>query len=142
MTIRAVRTGLTAALLAAVLVAGCGGPITNDELGRGIASLGSAASEGALVADGVARNRSKNTFVRVQSRTLADDVDHEAEKLVDAETRPGNVKQRDEAVKLAGQISSVLGDLATTPGDEKAGRDARRALQKLSQDAERLGETL
>src|SRR5947207_11293608 len=68
----------------AATVVGCGGPIMRDELQRGVETLGSTAEEGRLLGRDVARDRSKNTFVRVEARALADDADHEAEKLADA----------------------------------------------------------
>src|SRR6476659_2709452 len=87
------REGLGVAALAAVVmaasaVAGCGGPIENDELERGVLTLGSTAAEGRLVALDVVEDRTKVTFVRVHSAALADDAEHEAEKLQDAQAPP------------------------------------------------------
>src|SRR5215208_6514539 len=66
-------------------LAGCGGPVQREELGRGIDSLRSIAAEGSVLARGVADNRTRSAFVRVQTRALSDDADHEAEKLNDAQ---------------------------------------------------------
>jgi hypothetical protein len=140
---RVARAIVGGALVATALaLAGCGGAIQNDELGRGIKSLGSDAAEGALVADGVVRDRTKASFVRVQSRTLADDADHEAQKLEDADAAPGNARQLERAVELAGKISTALGDLETSPRDAEAARATKAELERLSDRADRLGKTL
>ena len=81
------RRSFLVALFGAVLAgaAGCGGPMEPQELARSVQTLESSASEGALLADGVARDRTKATFVRAHSRDLGETVDHEAEKLADAD---------------------------------------------------------
>ena len=72
-------------------LAGCGGPITPGELSRSIQTMESSAAEGALLADDVARDRTKATFVRVHARDLSDVVTHEAEKLNDAQADRADV---------------------------------------------------
>ena len=47
-------------------------------------SISSAAAEGGLLAQGVAEDRTRSTFTRVQSGDLAEQMTHEAEKLQDA----------------------------------------------------------
>lgn len=135
------RVGALLALVA-LLVAGCGGSIRREELKRGLESLSSYAAEGGLVADGVARDRTKATFVRVQARELGELADHEAEKLTDARPRADDAEQLRKAISLADEISSALGDLQTAPGDERAAREARRELKDLADEATRLAETL
>jgi hypothetical protein len=120
------------------LLAGCGGPITNDELQRGIETLGATASEGRLVALDVAEDRTKVTFVRVEARNLADDAEHEAEKLNDARGKAGNEKVKSDAVKLAVAIDSALGDLQVFPADRERARRAARRLDALSSQADML----
>ena len=69
-----VRRSIRVAFLlagAAASLAGCGGPITPGELSRSIQTLESSAAEGALLADGVARDRTTATFVRVHARDLS-----------------------------------------------------------------------
>jgi uncharacterized protein YciI len=131
-------------LLALVLVcgAGCGGPIEDDELQRGIETLGSLAAEGKLVTDGVAADRTKTTFVRVELRSLSDDAVHEAEKLADAEAQPENAEVRTRAVKLAQDIDAALGELQVRPTDRALARDVGDRLANLSDEAERLTEQL
>src|SRR3954453_14769481 len=96
-------------------ISGCGGPITDDELQRGIETLGATAAEGRLVALDVVEDRTKVTFLRVEARALGDDAEHEAEKLGDAQAESGNAAVKADAVKLAQEIDSALGDLQVSP---------------------------
>jgi hypothetical protein len=124
-------------------LAGCGGPITPDELSRSIGTLESTAAEGAFLADDVADDRTKATFARVHARDLSDVVNHEAEKLSDAQAdRPDVSKAKSQAVALAGKITTALGQIQTAPGSESAGRSAGGQLSKLSEDAGKLADGL
>lgn len=136
--------GLAGALLIALALAtgGCGGPIEHDELERGVATLGATAAEGRLVALDVVEDRTKTTFVRVHARALADDAQHEAEKLNDAEATGALAARKAEAVRIAQEIDAALGDLRVSPSDPRVARDVERRLDRLSQRAERLGEAL
>lgn len=127
---------------AAALAAGCGGPIGDDELERGIDTLGSLAGEGQLVAMGVQNDRTKTTFVRVELRDLGEDAEHEAEKLQDAEGGPGNADVKAQAVTLASDIADVLGELQVDPRNRALARDVAGRLRRLAADAERLAEQL
>ena len=136
---RAVSITLIAAALAA---AGCGGPIGNDELQRGVQTLGATAAEGRLVALDAVEDRTKVTFVRVELRDLATDAEHEAEKLNDAQAEPGNARVKARAVKLAQDISAALGDLQVAPADRAIARRVQLRLDALSKQADRLTERL
>jgi hypothetical protein len=128
---------------AAASLAGCGGPITPDELTRSIQTLESTAAEGALLADDVARDRTKATFARVHSRDLGAVVQHEAEKLNDAQAEQRQVAAaKTRAVDLAGRISTALGQIQTAPGSETGARKAADALSRLSEDAKKLADGL
>jgi hypothetical protein len=128
---------------AAASLAGCGGPITPDELARSIQTLESTAAEGQLVADDVARDRTKATFARVHARDLGDVVDHEAEKLNDAEADQSDVAAaKTEAIDLADRIGTALGQIQIAPGSETDGREAADALGRLSEDAKKLADGL
>ncbi|MFL5817577.1 MAG: hypothetical protein ACJ76L_08245 [Conexibacter sp.] len=127
------------ALVFVVLVlCGCGGDMRADELGRSVGSLGSAASEGSLLAQGVVENRTKTTFVRVRARELGETVEHEAEKLSDASAQGAVALAKERAVELAGSISQALGDLQTSPADVGQARRAERELRALADRASRL----
>lgn len=129
---------LTLASSLALAASGCGGPMRSDELGRSIEALGSAAAEGALVAQGVADDRTKTTFVRVRARELGETVDHEGEKLEDASADGEVASAKDRAVDLAGRISMLLGQLQTAPSDRAAAERAGRELRRLAARATQL----
>jgi hypothetical protein len=129
-------------LLAAAVVGGCGGPIQHDELERGVSTLGATAAEGRLVALDVVEDRTKTTFVRVHSAALADDAQHEAEKLADAQAPPDLVNAKAEAVRIAQAVDSALGDLQVAPSDRRVARHVEQRLDSLSRQAERLMERL
>jgi hypothetical protein len=127
----------------AVPLSGCGGPIQPDELARSIETLESTAAEGALLADDVARDRTKATFARAHARDLGDVVQHEAEKLNDAEADQADVAAaKTDAVNLADRIGSALGRIQTAPDSETDGRTAAEALSRLSEDAKKPADGL
>jgi hypothetical protein len=116
--------------------------MTDDELERGVGTLGSLASEGELVARGVQNDRTKTTFVRVQLRDLSDDAEHEAEKLSDSEDATGNADVKAQAIQLASDISSALGELQVDPRNPALARDVGDRLTKLAGEADALAEKL
>ena len=136
------RATVTGLLLAAVFAVGCGGPMQPQELARSIQTLQSCAGNGVLIADGVARNRTKTTFVRVHARELGEIVDHEAEKLSDADANGEVALRKSEAVDLANKISQTLGQLQVSPGDENGARTAENQLRGQAQRASKLASSL
>jgi hypothetical protein len=120
-----------------VLLSGCG-PLDRAELSRGVETLSALAAEGQLVADGVARDRTKTTYTRVHARALADDAAHEAEKLADASVQTGIERERDQAVTLAQQLDDTLGELETFPGGEHTGGQVHGDLMKVADGLDRL----
>jgi len=128
---------------AVVLLGGCGGLMSPDELKRSIETLESTAAEGALLADDVADDRTKATFVRVHSRDLGDVVVHEAEKLNDAEADDADVAAaKSDAIDLADRIDTALGQMQVAPGSESDAGTAGKALSRLSEDAGKLADGL
>jgi hypothetical protein len=115
-----------------------------DELARSIGTLESTAAEGALMADDVARDRTKATFVRVHARELGETVQHEAEKLNDAEAEPegGVAPAKVRAIELAERISAELSRIQIAPDSETEGRAAEENLNRLSERAGKLAEGL
>jgi len=132
-------------LLAGVLCfCGCGGPMQPEELARSIGTLESTAAEGALLADSVARDRTKATFARAHARELGETADHEAEKLNDAEAEPegGVALTKARAIELADRISAALGRIQIAPDSETEGRTAEETLSRLTEQAAQLAEGL
>jgi hypothetical protein len=127
---------------AALGASGCGGDIQPDELSRSIDTLISSAGEGRLIAEGVAEDRTKTTFVRVRVRELSETVDHEGEKLNDASAAPDLAAEKRAAVALTDQISSSLGQLQLDPTDEATAEATERTLSRLASRAKELQESL
>jgi hypothetical protein len=115
-----------------------------EELARSIQTLESTATEGALLADEVARDRTKATFARVHARELGEVADHEAEKLNDADAKAegGVAPAKVKAIDLADRISAELGRIQIAPGSETEGRAAKKSLSGLSERARKLAEGL
>jgi hypothetical protein len=126
----------------ALLVSGCGGPIQREELGRGIDSLRSVAADASLLARGVAKDRTLSNFVRVHARELADEADHEAQKLHDAHAVGPLAGKKQKAVVLAQRISAALGELQVAPHDQQRGRTAEMQLDGLARAARDLSNSL
>jgi hypothetical protein len=128
---------------AAAALGGCGGPMTPDELSRSIQTLESTAAEGAFLADDVADDRTKATFARVHARDLSDVVQHEAEKLTDAQANRADVANaKTRAIDLADKIDTALGQIQTAPGDESGAATAGHQLSQYSENAGKLAEGL
>ena len=130
----------TVALLAAffaLAAPGCG-DLSQDELNRGVESLSALAAQGQLVASGVARDATKATYARVMATTLGGEAEHEAEKLADATPEEGTEAERDAAVAVAGEISALLSELQTYPGDEHHGALVQEHLVEAQEKAEAI----
>jgi hypothetical protein len=129
-----------AVLLAALALgtSGCG-DLSNDELNRGVESLSALAAQGQLVASGVARDATKSTYARVMAKTLGEEADHEAEKLADATLEePETADQRHAAVAVAEEISGLLSELQTYPGDERHGALVQKHLEEAQEKADAI----
>ena len=125
-------------LLLAVTSAGCVGPIRNDELQRGVETIGATAAEGALLARGAAQDRTRATFTRVHARELAESASHEAERLHDAGAEGEVTAFKADAVRLAQNVADALGELAVAPGDERLAGRLEQRLDAFSSVAARL----
>jgi hypothetical protein len=124
-----------------LLISGCE-PLTADELGQQAAAIHSTAAEGALLADGVARQRTTSPFVRAHAQELAGVADASARKLHDA-TVPADLRTAvRRAIDLSNRTSSVLGDLALSPSDPQGAARIEARLKRLAARADRLGSTL
>ena len=127
---------LAAALL--LTASGCG-DLSNDELNRGVESLSALAAQGQLVANGVARDATKATYARAMARTLGEEAEHEAEKLADATPEEAETEdQRHAAVAVADEISGLLSELQTFPGDERHGELVEKHLAEAQEKADAI----
>jgi hypothetical protein len=129
---------------AAVLFAtGCGGPMKQSELASSIETIESSAAEGSLIASHAYTNETKTTFVRVRAREIGEELDHEQEKLNDAEAENDDVAaDKDRAIDIAGQASEQLGQLQVAPDDREAARAISTRLRELADSASSLREHL
>jgi hypothetical protein len=146
MQIRRRRPGAIAASLVALGVSliafsGCG-DLSRDELNRGVESLSALAAQGELIANGVARDATKSTYTRVMAKTLGGEAEHEAEKLVDAEPSPEVRKERNAAVRVAGELADLFSELQTFPGDEHHGALVEKQMGEVKDEADALVERL
>jgi hypothetical protein len=122
----------------ALVASGCG-DLSNDELNRGVESLSTLAAQGQLVANGVARDATKTTYARAMARTLGEEADHEAEKLADASLEEAETAdQRHAAIAVAGEISGLLSELQTFPGDEHHGALVEKHLGEAQEKADAI----
>jgi formylmethanofuran dehydrogenase subunit E-like metal-binding protein len=124
-------------LVCSVLVAGCE-PLTVDELSQEAATIRSTAAEGALLAQGVAHDRSWSPFVRAHAAELGAAADTSARKLHDARL-PSDLKQRAlRAIALANQVSATLGKLELSPTNSAHADAVRQRLRQLATRAHEL----
>jgi outer membrane murein-binding lipoprotein Lpp len=134
---------IAAVAAAALLAAGCGGPMKQSELASSIETIESSAAEGSLIASHAYTDKTKATFVRVRAREIGEVLDHEQEKLNDAEAENDDVSaDKDRAIDLADQASEQIGQLQVAPDDKAAARAISTRLRELANDASALGEHL
>lgn len=141
----ATRTGLArllvAGLAATFVLAGCE-PLSGDELRREVETIGSLAAEGSVLAGQVADQDTKRTFARVHARELSDSAEHSAERLTDAHPAEGLTDEVNQAIQLADEVDSTLGQVEVGPDEAERAADAANRLRSLSQDAGSLADSL
>jgi hypothetical protein len=126
-----VRLATVGVALAVLALSGCGGggTLSKEELQKQYEAIQSLAAEGALVADGVADDRTTETFVAVHSQYLS-----EAARKVETDLRSGNGPQQ--AVSLARRVAEDLDRLHEEPDDPVLARRLSEQLQASAADAE------
>ena len=127
--------------LALLALDGCG-QAGKSGVQAGIEQIASISGEGALIAEGVARARTKTTFVRVHGGELSAQAEHEAEKLDDDPVSPRLKPSIEAAVKLASDIGGAIDDLRVSPYDRRQAREDEAKLRHWAQQAATLAETL
>lgn len=105
------------------VVAGCGVGPPSVQAG----TLGSVAGEGVLLAQGVVRGDTTETFTRVHAEELA----------AQARTVGSATKARD-LRSLAKSLAVALDELAGAPDDRRAALRVERRLRRLTERAEAL----
>lgn len=113
-----------------------------SELAGSLETIESSAAEGSLLASHAYTDKTKATFVRVRARELGEVLDHEAEKLSDAEAGADVAPDKDHAVEIAGDAGEQLGQLQEAPQDRAAARAISTRLRELADAASSLGEHL
>ncbi len=108
----------------------------------GIKQLASISAEGALMADDVARGRTKTTFVRVHGAELSAQAEHEAEKLNDDPVTQKLDQPIHRAIELSADISGAIDDLRVSPQNREQARESKRKLRHWAEEAGKLAEGL
>jgi len=123
------------------LLAGCGRE-PRHEVRISIEQLASISAEGALIADDLARDRTKTTFVRVHGSELSAQAQHEAEKLNDAPVAAAVRPAIKKAITLAADIGGAIDQLRTSPQDRGQARTAEHKLRQWADETSKLAMSL
>jgi hypothetical protein len=121
--------------------AGCGRE-TNHDVRISVEQISSIASEGALMADDVMRDRTKITYVRVHGEELSSQAEHEAEKLNDAPIDPALRDRVEKAIGLAGEIGGGIDDLRVSPQDRQKAAQTMSDLRQWADEARKLADSI
>jgi len=108
----------------------------------GIEEIASISAEAALMADDLARGRTKTTFVRVHGAELSAQAQHEAEKLNDDPVARALKSPIEAAITLASDVGGAIDDMRVSPQDRRQGREDRAKLNRWALKARMLAETL
>jgi hypothetical protein len=118
------------------------GRASSSGVQAGIKQLASISAEGALMADDLARGRTKTTFVRVHGAELSAQAEHEAEKLNDDPVAPKLEQPIHTAIELSADISGAIDDLRVSPQDHAQARESEQKLRHWADEAGKLAEGL
>ena len=135
------NTFLPAVIVSLLFLAGCE-PLSTNELQHEAGAIHSTAAEGALLADGVARQRTLSSFARAHAKELADAADTSARKLHDATVPDSLRRPTTRAIGLATQTSTALGDLELSPSNPQLAAGLESRLKRLATAATRLEDSL
>jgi hypothetical protein len=119
------------ALVALLFLAGCnGGTVDRHALTNDKKTLDSIACEGALVADGVARDRTTVFYAREQAEELRIQASNLADALATRKTVPSIERQVREASRRAARLADLIQRLHDHPADRAVGAAVERALEQ------------
>jgi hypothetical protein len=128
-------------LTLAAATGGCGRE-TNHDVRQSVEQISSIAAEGALMADDLARDRTKITYVRVHGEELSSQAEHEAEKLNDAPIDPALRSRVEKAIGLAGEIGGGIDDLRVSPQDREKAAQTVDDLKKWADEARKIADSI
>jgi queuine/archaeosine tRNA-ribosyltransferase len=107
-----------------------------------IEQIASISAEGSLMADDLARGRTKTTYVRVHGEELSAQAEHEAEKLNDAPVDPALHDRIQKALGLSSEIGGAIDDMRVSPQDRQKARQSQQDLQKWADEARKLADSI
>jgi hypothetical protein len=132
-------------LLSAIAIAmsfGACGHAHKPGVRAGIEEIASIAAESALMADDLARGRSKITFIRVHGAELSAQAQHEAEKLNDDPVAPSLKSPVQSAITLASDVGGAIDEMRVSPQDRQQAGEDEAKLHEWALKARKLAETL
>ncbi len=119
------------ALVAVLFLAGCnGGTVDRHSLTNDKKTLDSIACEGALVADGVARDRTTAFYAREQAEELRIQASNLADALASRKTVPSIERQVRQTAKQAARLADILQRLHDHPSDRAVAADVKGRLKE------------
>jgi hypothetical protein len=136
------RVSIVPLLVPVVLSLGACGRAHKPGVRAGIEQIASISAESALMADDLARGRSKTTFIRVHGAELSAQAEHEAEKLNDAPVAPSLKSPIETAITLASDVGGAIDEMRVSPQDRQQAREDRAKLHRWALEARMLAETL
>jgi queuine/archaeosine tRNA-ribosyltransferase len=139
MQIRPIAALVVAGLV--IVLSACG-RASSAGVRAGIEQLASISAEGSLMADDVARRRSKVTFVRVHGAELSAQAEHEAEKLNDDPVAHKLEQPIHTAIELSADISGAIDELRVSPQDRQQAYESEHKLRRWADEARKLAEGL
>lgn len=118
-------------LAVALVLAGCnGGTVDRHALTNDAATIDSITCEGALLADGIARDRVTKYFVREQAEELHLQLRNFASALSKRKTVPGLEQKTRAKAKDAAELSRTLQQLHDHPTDRARAAQIREQLKQ------------
>jgi hypothetical protein len=140
----AMRTNLLLAVVVvgiAAVSSGCGRE-ARHQVRLSVEQIASISAEGALMADDLARGRTKTTYVRVHGNELSSQTEHEAEKLNDDPVTPDLRGRVQAAITLASDVGGAIDDLRTSPQDRRQARMVEHKLRHWADEAGKLAQSI
>jgi hypothetical protein len=116
--------------------------MTEYRFSKDAESLQSLATEGGVLADGVADGRTTSAFVRTHAQDLASETEKLASVVASTHPEAGLGGKTRRLAALARETAAQLRRLADHPSDEAAAASVRSALHDAADAAEQLQKSL